>query len=289
MAVKRLIPLNQINGVAAGSTATINLGTGALRYHKIMLAYKTATVGGASEANMAAEITEVRMNLNGVTQRRFSAQQLFDMNRIKGKSPTVSASTAIPGYLTIYLSEPQRKTKLEREATAWGMGGVGSFQIEVDIDGGASSPVLSGFAEVDDKLEPPLGIVKWKREVIQVAATGDVSYKMDTLRGDGYQSLTFIEGTAGDIDALKLNWDGVPIYQDDENFAAEVLNGSDFTKVSKYRHVPLDWNAHADAVPSVKTNAAGKVTGNVSEFIATLTMGVAANVTLIRELVGTPD
>lgn len=288
MAVKRRVPLNQINGVAAGATATINLPVGPRRYHTIHIGYKCANVGGATEAAITAHLTEIRMNLDGVTQRKFSAAQLFNLNRQKGKSPTVSASTAIPGYLTIFLAEPQRKSVLEREATCWGMKGVGSFQIEIDIAAAATSPVLSGFALIDDMDEAPMGIVKWKRETIQVSATGDLTYKLDTNKGDSYQGLTFIEATAGDIDAIKLTWDGVPLHQDDENFAVEMANVSDWTAVTKHRHIALDMNAISNLVPSVKRGADGKLL-KVGEFIATLTMGAPANVTLIREVVGSPD
>lgn len=288
MAVKRRVPLNQINGVAAGATATINLSVGPRRYHAISLGYKCANAGGATEAAMTAHLTEIRMNLDGVTQRKFSAAQLFNLNRQKGKSPTVSASTAIPGYLTIFLSEPQRKSVQEREATCWGMAGVGSFQIEIDIAAAATSPVLSGYALIDDVNEAPMGIVKWKRETIQVSAIGDLTYKLDTNKGDSYQGLTFIEVTAGDIDALKLTWDGVPLHQDDENFAVEMANIADWTAVTKHRHIALDMNAISNLVPSVKRDANGKLL-KVGEFIATFTMGAAANVTLIREVIGSPD
>jgi hypothetical protein len=288
MAVKRLVPLNQINGVAASATATINLPVGPRRYHALFLGYKTATVGGATEAKMASEMKEIRMNLDGVTQRRFSPQQLFDLNRQKGKVVTASASTAIPGYMSIYLTEPQRRTITQREATAWGMKGIGSFQIEIDLDSTASSPVINGFALIDDIDEVPGLIVKWKRETLQVSATGDLTYKLDTNRGDAYQSLTFIETTAGDIDNIELTWDGVQMYKDDENFAVEYLNSSDSTRVSKYRHVPLSLNAPENALQTIKRNQDGSLT-KVGEFVAKLTMGAAANVTLIAERIGTPD
>ncbi len=288
MSIKRVVPLNQINGVAAGATATINLPVGPRQYHAIVIGYKTATAGGATEATIGSEITEVRMNIDGVTQRRFSPAQLFNLNRQKGKVLTASASVAIPGYLTLFLSEPQRKTDFERELTAWGMKGVGSFQIEIDIASGAASPVVNGYAVIDDQNLPPAGIIKWKRETIQVSATGDLTYKMDTNKGDSYQSATFIETTAGDIGALELTWDGVPLYKDDENVAVELLNMSDFTRVAKYRHVPLNRNVLGDMVPSVKKDANGNLI-KVGEFIAKLTMDVAANVTLIREVAGSPD
>ena len=289
MAVKRWVPINQINGVAAAATAVANMVVGPRRYHITVWGYKTATVGGATEATMASEISEIRYNLDSVTQRKYKTQELFDLNRQKGKTPTVSASTSIPGYITVFLSEPQRRTTLQREATCWGMADISSFQVEFDISSGASSPVLSGFALIDDVNEVNGLIVKLKREIIQVSATGDVTYKLDTSRGDSYQSLTFKETTAGDIDNVKLNWDGIVLYQDDENFAVELLNISDFTKVTKYRHMPVSWNDLQNVIPTRKPDQQGNLTVPVGEFTATLTMAAAANVVCLREVLGRKD
>ena len=284
MAVKRWIKLNKINGVAAGGTATIDLPTDK-RYHAIYLEYNTSTAGGPTEANMEAELTEMRINIDGVTQRRCSCAQLFDINRTKGKAPVVGSSN---GYAIFYFSEPQRKSHIGREATAWGMKGVNSFQMEVDIASGATSPVITGWALVDDVQEAPLGIVKWKRETIQVSATGELTHSLDTGRGESYQGVFLFENTAGDIDNARLLWDGTEMYNGDENVQAALSGSSDFTAVSKLFHLPLDYNNPADAVPMVYRDRAGN-DRRVQELLLTLTMGGANNVTAIREVVGTPD
>ena len=111
MAIKRRIPLNQIEGVTAGGTAIINLPIGP-RYHSIVLEYATSTAGGPTEANCEAELTEMRVLIDGVTQRKASAAQLFDINRTKGITPNVGANIA---YLPLFFSEPQRETKAKQE------------------------------------------------------------------------------------------------------------------------------------------------------------------------------
>lgn len=285
MAVKRRIPLNQITGVAAGSTATIKLPTN-VRYHEIHLEYDTDTTGGPTEANMETEITEIRVLIDNVVQRRFSALQLFDINRTKGKTPNGGTGK---GYLPIFFSEPQRLTHAHRELTAWGMQGVGDFSIEVDIaNNSAQAAELKGFAVVDDVQEPPKGIVKWKREIIQVAATGDLVYRLDTERGDSYQGLHFFEGTAGDIGKMLITWDGVKVWEITEDQDDSIYTASDYTEVAKLYFVPLDGNNPLDALPAVKRSNNGTPV-KVQELLATLTMDQAANVTLIREVVGTPD
>lgn len=288
MPTKRIIPLNKIEGVAAGGTATIDLPTN-VRYHGICLQYDTDTTGGPTEANMETEITEVRLNLEQVTQRKASAAQIFDINRTKGKTPTVG-SGSLPGYIPLFFSEPQRETQLEREATAWGMAGVSDFQIEVDIaNNSGQTPSLKGFAIIDDVQEAPKGIVKWKRNTLTIGSTGETPFSLSTTGGDSYQGLHFFEGSAGDIDELLIEWDGVKIYQlteaQDNALIAQFADG--FTTVSGDVFVPLDMNHPADALRTVKEVNGARI--QVQELIATLTMGGANNVTLIREMVGLPD
>lgn len=287
MAVKRVIPLNQIEGVTAGGTATVKLPIGP-RYHSVVLQYDTDTAGGATEANMEAEVTEVRVNIDNVTQRKASSAQIFDINRTKGRAPVVGDGTA-PGYIPLFFSEPHRETALEKEVTAWGTKDIGSFQIEVDIANNSGQvPNLKGYAVVDDVMEVPNGIVKWKRELITISSTGETVHKLDTLRGDSYQGAYFFENANGDINDLLIEWDGVKIYDLTEYQVSSVLSSIGLLEVSGLVHVPFDFNHPGDAIPSVKRGAQGNLI-KVQEFLTTLNMGAANDVTLIRELVGSPD
>lgn len=288
MATKRIVPLNKIQGVAAGGTATIELPTN-VRYHQIVLQYDTSTAGGATEANMETEVTEVRCLIDEVVQRKASAAQIFDINRTKGKTPEVGDGT-LPGFIPLFFSEPQRETKAEREATAWGMQGVGNFTIEVDIANNSSqTPTLKGFAIVDDVQEPPLGIVKWKKNTLTVSGTGETPFALNTEKGDSYQGLHLFESSAGDIGDLLLEWDGVKIAQFTEEqedcLLSNCLDG--YVQVAGDVHIPLDQNHPADALRTVKM-VNGKAV-KVEELILTLNMDAANNVTLISETVGIPD
>ena len=283
MAKKRRIPLNNITGVSAGGRAVIDCPVD-VRYHKIIARYTTATAGGPTEANMEAELTSWRLKLDGVVQREFSTAQLFDINRTKGKTPKVGATN---GYATIFFTEPQRLTHVEREATAWGMQGVEKFQIEVDIAAGAASPALTFFAEVDDLVEPPSGIVKWKRDVITVNATGEVTYRIDPGKGDSIQGILLFEQAAGNIDNVRMTWDGVEMHNLNENVDDEFLATSDFVEVSALVHLAIDGNRPTETLPTMKRLSDGRLV-NVNTFL-TLTMGAANNVTAIREMMGQAD
>lgn len=284
MAVKRKIPFTKVSGVAAGGTATIELPTN-VRYHALVFQYGCANAGGPTEANCEAHLTQWRLNIGNVTQRMVSTAHQFDINRTKGVTPTVGASV---GYVPFFFSEPQRESTPLIEATAWGMKGVESFQVEVDIAAGAISPTLTGYAIVDDVQEPPVGIVKLRREIIQVAAIGDLSHRLNTDRGDSYQGLYFFEATPGDINNVRLEWDGVKLFDLDENDDDVYRQWAGSTTVSGCFHIPLDDNNPADAVPTLKRNSDGSLM-RVQEFDATLSMGAAANVTMYREVIGAPD
>jgi len=289
MPTRRKIPLNKIEGVSAGGRATIDLRTD-VRYHSIFLEYDTDTAGGATEANMETEVTNIDINIDGVTQRKASSSQIFDINRTKNVAPVVGNGTA-PGYIPILFSEPQRETQVEKEATAWGMGGVSDFQIEIDIaNNDGQVPSLKGFAIVDDAQEPPLGIVKWKRNVIQVAGAGELVYSLNTERGESYQSLFMFEGQAGDIDDYLIEWDGVKIADLTEYqhaaYIASMFNGN-IDAVSGLIHLPFDDNHPVNALKTVKTINGQQM--KIQELLLTLNMAAARNVTVISELLGLPD
>jgi hypothetical protein len=283
MATKRKIPLNVINGVAAGNTATIQCPLG-YTYHMIGFEYNTGTSGGPTEANCEGELKEWRLKMDGVTQRVCSTAQLFDINRKNGLTPVVGASN---GYVPFYFTEKQRQTQIEREATAWGTAGLGSFQIEVDIDSGASSPGITAFAIVDDNSErTPSGIVKWKRETLVVSSTGETTFQLGTNSGDAYQGIYLFEGTADDINLARLEWDGLNIYNLDENFYDLDIASSDFVDVSGLKYISLDNNRPADVLPTIRQRNGQAM--KVQEMLLTLDMENANNVTMIRELVGAP-
>ena len=143
-------PLPSFAAVAAGQTATLDVparGT----YYSLMLTYTTDTVGGATQANMETEITEIRLKINGKIQRRFSAEELFDHSTYKGQTITA-------GKLQIYFAEPWRQTVQGEEALAWPMGDVDTFQVEVDIaDNSSQACSLSASAQWS-KNEAPMRV-----------------------------------------------------------------------------------------------------------------------------------
>lgn len=209
MARKRLT-LPSFQAVAAGQTAVINVPA-VDSYHGIVLKYLTATAGLATQANVEAEIDEVRLKVNGKVQRTLSARQLFDMNSYHGIAPIPGGGAGVYMPLPFYFSEPWRRSVQGEDLLAWHMGDVETFQIEVDINAAAASPQLMALADretspLDKSGRPvPMGpIIKHKRYVLQPSAVG-VYNAHDLPKNDSYFAMHF---DSVDIDSIDLKIDG---------------------------------------------------------------------------------
>ena len=92
------ILLPAFNNVAAGGTATTRCPRNR-RYHGLLLQYKT----NAAQATIEADLTEIRIKVNGKTVRQFSTAQLNIINALNGIAFTL-------GMVPIWFSEPRRRT-----------------------------------------------------------------------------------------------------------------------------------------------------------------------------------
>ena len=186
--VKRRIQLRNVSNVALGKTALIDLPCGP-RYHAVFLehgnGHATNTV-----ATAAANITEIRVKINGRVQRTISGTQLRDMNILNGAAYDGNGvpNTAPGVCLPIFFAEPWRKSPADQDALAWPSAGFSSFQIEVDL-GSTASPTLVASAAVDDMQVGKLtGIVKWLR---QSFASSGTSFDISTIdRRDWLQQIS---------------------------------------------------------------------------------------------------
>jgi len=270
---KRLIPLNGFNSVAAGQTATLTLPTRGT-YHGLLLKYGTATVGGATQANMIAEITEVRLVVNDKVQRRFSATELFDLNVHRN-------ITFATGFLPIYFAEPWRRTAQGEDALAWGMADVNTFQVEIDIAAGATSPTFTGKALWTSDQRPMGQIVKWRKHTIPVSATGIVN--VTTLnKNDSYYGL---HAHSANILDIKVTIDSTDHWTGDVTENDKLQSDMGLTPVAGWFHVDFDFTSRASDSLSM-VNPAG---GMVDEFQVDFNMSAATSFTLITETLGLRD
>lgn len=156
-----------INGVAAGGVATVEMPVGR-RYHGLTLYYKT----NAAQATIEADISYIRLLVNGVLIRDINVAELYKDNIANGRA-------FVLGEIPIFFSEPWRASVFQEEATAWDVMDERTFTVQVAIAGGAAAPTLSAIAQFDyvrnDGKEgrPGLNIVHWNRQTVNVAAAAN--------------------------------------------------------------------------------------------------------------------
>lgn len=273
--MRRTVVLTSINGVAAGQTATLDLPTGGRRYFALYALYKT----NAAQATIEADITEIRIIINGKVQRRLSSADLNFLN-------TTNGLAFVAGMIPILFAEPRRRTMQGEEGLAWGTVGVGTFRVEFDIAGGAVAPTLSAFAEVDD-VPAPLGpIVKVYKETFN--ATGAQTLNITTLpKRDSYAR---IHARSALVTRMKAVVDGLDIFDVDRATAAALLTRRQgLAMVANNFSLIFDSSDQVtDALPMFKDIGGGRL-AQVSEFRVDVTASGAGAIPLLIERVGSPD
>lgn len=269
---RRKIKLTSINGVGVGQTATLDLPPGR-RYFNVFLYYK----GTANQATIEADITEIRVVVNGKVQRRFSAADLNVVNAFNGFAFRA-------GLIPIFFSEHKRRTIQGEEGLAWGTANVSTFRIEIDIAGTAVAPTLSARAEVDNAEVPLLGIIKWYKETF--AATGAQTLNITTLpKLDAYCRL---HARSALVTEVKVTVDQTEIYDCTNDIAKDFLARRSFAPVANNFHVAFDDDDQVtSALPMFRQ--VGNVLVPVNEFRVDVTASGAGNIPLLLERFGNPD
>lgn len=269
--MRRKVVLPSFNGVAAGQTATIDLSTDRT-YQAIYLRYKT----NAAQATIEADITGIRLKVNGVVQRSFSAAQLNTILALNGLSFTA-------GYIPILLAEPWRRTPEGEEALGWGMGDVDTFQIEVDIAGGAVAPTLGGFAEVVYESRKLGNIVKWTTDTVVVGAAGTITVTSYPKTEIGYYRVHAFSANTTQV-AVKV--DGIDVYNllTADN-TAEIKRRSITSQANVFSVCFDDTQQATDYLPMVYRDASGQPR-RVSELRFDFSQSGAGNFTTLRETLG---
>lgn len=279
--MRRLISLPSFSPVAAGSTATLDLPTISV-YDQLRLHYVTAGAD-ATKALMEAELTEIRVKVNGKVQRRLSAAHINALLGFRGVGFN-------DGYLPIMFSEPWRRSVQGEDSLSWGMADVDTFQLEVDIDGGAVNPSLEATAVKTPSNRPMGPVVKYRQFTVNVAAVGIVN--VTTLpKSDAYYGL---HAVSADIDDVEIKID------QEEVFDAVLANANDYykqqglTPQTGYFHVVFDpTNRVSDALAMRRGEGQGARQGQgvrlIKDFRIDFNMSAANSFTLITETIGLRD
>jgi len=266
------IKTNSFNAVAPGQTATLALPT-SQKYHGIQITYKSSGVD-ATAAQMKADITQVRLKVNGKVQRVFSATQLFVANYDNGHTVIYN------GKIQIFFAEPQRRTAQGEDALAWGTKDVDSFQVEVDIAGTALAPSMSAEVLVDPVNTVMGPIIKWRTQNVPVTATGITT----TTTFDKNNAYYRIHAFSTDINAVAVIVDQERVLEATKGSLDAFYAANGLLVDPSETLIAFDPNQRVSSALSMIKNGAP-----VSEFRVEWDMAVAASFTVMHEILGQRD
>lgn len=139
--------ITAINGVAAGGVATVQLPLAA-RIKDVFLRYKA----NANQTTMEADITAVKLVLNGQPRRAPSAAQIFLIEKHEGRA--VKAGHIPVRFRNPAASEANPQDLSWEDKTSLNTFRLASATLEISIASGATAPTLEVFAcydGIDDK------------------------------------------------------------------------------------------------------------------------------------------
>lgn len=203
-------------GVTAGQTATFKLPIGR-RFHQLTLEYTGVTL---------AQMTEIRLLLNGKVTQRFSATERDEMNR-------TDLLPAANGILILPFDRQKLKTRDGEELTAINTGsfddqgrGINSFHVEIDIAGAASAPAFKLWATQSPALAGGSGTVMHiTKRPYTLAGAGEFQIS-DMVKG-GATSMAinrlFFKPSANNITRMEIERDTRTIWERPANINARAL------------------------------------------------------------------
>jgi hypothetical protein len=268
-----LIKTQNFNGVGAGQTASLTLPPQGI-YRKLVLVY-TESGSAVNETNMKAAITQIRLKVNGKTQQVYSATQLIALNALHGKSFTA-------GRLPIYFAQPWRRQAMGEDLFRWGMADVSSFQVEVDIASGRTSPGLFALSYWQQGDEPMGTIVKVRRFNLPVTATGENTWNPPII--DAYSA---IHAISSNIDAVRVIVDNVERRNADVSDLHDLLDDQNLTAQSGWTHIVFDASRLFEDVLAM--NKVGQPDVKVQDFRVVFDMSSATGFDILTETVGSRD
>lgn len=192
--MNKLIPLPSISNVAAGSTAVLTLPVGPT-YNVVYLTYSGVTL---------AQLENICVKINGKEVQRWTDGTLLNaINLYYGRGATAS------GILPIYFYRPELETLLQKRMFALGTGDLQTVQIEIDIDSGAASPVLSAHYS-GHGIKMPMGVItKVKMFPRTFATTGE--QEIDNLPRSGAR-IAAIHCQKSDVSKIVLTGNSIELF-----------------------------------------------------------------------------
>lgn len=217
--------------VAAGQTAICNLPLG-MSYHQLLLRYQAnegAGVVDATEAVMADDITEIRIIVDGDTKVQMSGVEAIALAKFYGQ-------TVMAGTLPIFFSRPWLRSIEAEDEIAFGTADLQTFNIEVDIKAGTTSPSLSAYAVQGPNM--PLGRYIAIRRFGQTYAGAAGDFEISDLPRGPY-GLLAIHFNTPNIERVEVETNQVKVFEADRSLAETYYAQTKRVWQSGYWHVDL--------------------------------------------------
>jgi hypothetical protein len=279
-----LLNIPTVLNVAAGATAVVQpdpTGT----YFGIRLFYTRAGVA-ATAAQIASDISMIRVNLNGTTQWQLTGAELQMINAFRGLNVQ-------NGEIPLWFHEPYRKAESQQDLRSWGMVGIDTFTIEVDIASGAVTPGLTALRYWLPTPTVMGEIRKFKRQTIPITATGDTT--VNTLPRNDRQ-LNF-HCNSSVITNWKVKINNIEYYNHAPVRLHDLMQEYGMVPQTGWSHLAFDFRNRGSlftegAEPFVLTNSNGRGVFPPTTLLPweqTFTMSAATSFNLVRELSGPRD
>lgn len=134
-----------IQGVASPGVANVKLDVNK-RYHKLNFQY---TEGAGVAAAVTTGITAMTLKVNGVVIRDTTPQEEINIYNATAGANGLRPYTLATGEYNIFFSEPSRWFLHNNDLNAWDLAGQNTFELNLTIASGRTTPNLIGSYEFD--------------------------------------------------------------------------------------------------------------------------------------------
>ena len=261
------LKLPSFEGVAAGQIATIKLPIG-FRYHALFLNYAGITL---------AQMTEIRILLNGKPFQRFTGTERDILNQVEGRP-------AAAGILVIPFDRYGLKNRSGEEETAINTGvkddrgvSVDSFHVEIDIDAAAAAPVLSMKSERTASVAGGPGIIPYIYKFTRNVGSGEHTISDLPFGRVETQALEKLMFTSTNINSIRLERDTFPVIDRTKAENDLVLTEGVRVPVAGYEVIDMTERGYAADLFALV---------GINDFAVRLDMAASENVPVLVQYVG---
>ncbi|MBY8270208.1 hypothetical protein KW521_12625 [Vibrio fluvialis] len=253
---RRLKKLNSLSNVAAGSTATLELGKG-LSYHQVILQYSGITL---------AQMKNIRMEVNGKVFQTYK-----DGNELDLINQHFSRGAAENGYLVLHFARPELDDLLQQRTFALGTADISTLVMRIDIDAAAAAPVIEAYALQGQQM--PMGyITKMKSYPVSFATGG--THEIDKLPTPATARIAAIHLLTDKVTHAELEVNGNIAFQAPKSLEAKIQKDAGRT--------PSDSKFTMDFIKENDT-AQSQVLDGVQDFRVRLELSAAAAFNVLVE------